>query len=169
MTLATAPNDTDTIVVGMAEMHVRRYPCGPLACLGLGSCIALCAYDPTSKVGGVVHIVLPNSENKRDVAPTKYADTAVPALINEMIKHGGSRSRIIAKLVGGAQLSLAPGLDNMFKTGERNTRETEIALNKEKIPIVDADTGGNRGRTIHFHLETGEVLIKIAGSEKKRI
>ena len=169
MTLAIASNDTDTIVVGMAEIQVRRYPCATLSCLGLGSCIALCTYDPVSKVGGIVHIVLPNSESKANVTPTKYADTAVPFLLNEMAKQGGSRSRIIVKLVGGAQLSLAPGLDSVFKTGERNLKETEIALAKERIPVVATDVGGNKGRTIHFYLDTGKITIKSAGSEIKQL
>ena len=99
MTLATVPNDTDTIVVGMAEMHVRRYPCGPLACLGLGSCIALCAYDPVHKVGGIVHIVLPSSEKKSGIVPTKYADTAVPALLEEMVKMVSEGLGSVRKLV----------------------------------------------------------------------
>ena len=169
MTIAMATNDTDTIAVGMGEIQVRKYPCEILSCLGLGSCIALCAYDPQSKVGGVVHIVLPNSDNKADVVPTKYADTAVPFLLNEMAKQGGARSRIVVKLVGGAQLSLAPGLDSVFKTGERNLIETEKALVKEKIPVVAKDVGGNKGRTIHFFLDTGKISVKSAGTEIKEL
>jgi chemotaxis protein CheD len=169
MTLAIAMNDTETVVVGMAEMQIRRYPCAPLSCLGLGSCIALCIYDQLNKIGGIVHIVLPNSENKEGIAPTKYADTAVPHMINEIVKQGGARSRFIVKLVGGAQLSLAPGLDSVFKTGERNLKETEIALKKEKLSIAAMDVGGNKGRTIRFFLDTGRIVVKSAGTEIKEL
>jgi chemotaxis protein CheD len=169
MTPAIVTNDIETIVVGMAEMQVKRYPHAVLSCLGLGSCIALCIYDPVNKMGGIVHIVLPNSENKQDISPTKYADTAVPSLLNEMIKQGGARSRFIVKLVGGAQLSLTPGLDSVFKTGERNLKETEAALAKERIPVAATDVGGNKGRTIHFFLDTGKIIVKSAGSEIKEL
>jgi chemotaxis protein CheD len=147
----------------MAEMVVKKNPSDPLACLGLGSCIAVCCFDPVAKIGGIVHVVLPNSEGKDGVQPTKYADKAVPLLIEKIVKLGGMKSRIVAKLVGGAQLTVAPGLNDLFKTGERNLEETTKALKAEGIRIAATDVGGNKGRTVHMSLDTGTVEVKIAG------
>ena len=156
-------------VVGMGELHLGKHPCPPLSCLGLGSCIAICAYDPIPKVGGMVHIVLPDSNGKEEDVQAKYANTAIPLLLHQMAKQGGCRSRMIIKLVGGAQMSLAPGINSAFKTGERNLAMTEQALAKENLSIAASDTGGNRGRTVKMYMDTGRVTVKIAGGEEKEL
>jgi chemotaxis protein CheD len=163
MVVETTIRNEQAISIGMAEMVVNKNPSAPLACLGLGSCIAVCCFDPVAKIGGMVHVVLPNSEGKDGVQPTKYADRAVPLLIEEIRKLGGMKSRIVAKLVGGAQLTVAPGLNDMFKTGERNLEETEKALQAAGIRIVATDVGGSKGRTVYMYLDNGVVEVKIAG------
>jgi chemotaxis protein CheD len=163
MVIETIARNEQAISIGMAEMVVKKSPSVPLACLGLGSCIAVCCFDSVAKIGGIVHVVLPNSEGKDGAQPTKYADKAVPLLIEKMVKMGSTQSRIVAKLVGGAQLTVAPGLNDMFKTGERNLEETKKALKAARIRIAATDVGGTKGRTIHMCLDTGAVEVKIAG------
>jgi len=170
MIMPTTVKNEDMIVIGMGEIAVKKQSMSVLSCLGLGSCIALCAYDPVSKVGGMVHIVLPQGGNKEgENCLAKYADTAVPLLLQEMAKNGGIRSRLVVKLVGGAQLSLALGLDGAFKTGERNTAMVIAALTKEGIPVAAMDVGGNRGRTVRMFLDTGKVTVRTAGNETKEL
>jgi chemotaxis protein CheD len=169
MKIPAASQKEETIVVGMGEIQVSRNHSTVLACLGLGCCIAVCAYDPVSKVGGMAHIVLPYSDRETKDGSGKYANTAVPLLLQEMAKQGGARSRLIVKLVGGAQLPLTPGLDSAFKTGESNMAETEAALVREKIAIAAADTGGNKGRSVRMFLDTGKVIVKTKGGEGKEL
>src|SRR4030042_1090799 len=141
-----AASERELYVVGMGELVVTDSPDAVLSCIGLGSCIAVCAYDSQEKIGGMAHIVLPHNTGLNGVNPAKFADTAVPLLINEMIKKGGIRSRLIVKIAGGAQMTLAPGLRDTFKTGERNIAQVLLVLQRERIKPAAADTGGEMGR-----------------------
>ncbi len=152
--------EKESFVIGMGEFVVSASPAAVLTCIGLGSCVAVCAYDGLAKVGGMIHIVLPqhNGPNKDDYA--KYADTGVPLLLDEVIKIGGTKSRLIIKIAGGAQMTLAPGLRDTFKTGQRNLSQIIKVLEQERHIVAAADTGGNLGRTVKFYLDTGKVTVK---------
>src|SRR5687767_14330266 len=109
----------NTINVGMAEHQIQSDPTIVLTAAGLGSCIGLIVYDPIAKVGGMSHIVLPDSSNGRDKTnPWKYADTAVPLLIAAVCAKGALRGRLWVKLVGGAQM-FTP-VNAMMNIGARN-------------------------------------------------
>lgn len=170
MLIETIVPKTDTFVVGMGERQVSRSPAAILACIGIGSCIAVCAYDVVTRVGGMAHIVLPAWDGNEKSNPGKFADTGVPLLIEEMTKLGGSKSRLVLKLAGGAQMSLAPGITNAFKTGERNLTEVVAALERLKAPrVVAAETGGHKGRTVRLYLCSGKVTVKNAGGQEQEI
>lgn len=154
-----------TIVVGLGEFKVTREPSVVLMCLGLGSCVSVCAYDPSIKLGGMAHIVLPSSNGKNEDASAKYADKGVPLLLEEMLKQGAMRSHLIIKLAGGAALSKAPGLEAAFKIGERNLESIQALLVKERISTAAADVGGNVGRTVRMFLDSGKVLVTTAARE----
>lgn len=156
-------------IVGVGEVRVAKSASGVLACLGLGSCIAVCAYDPVSRVGGMTHIVLPSSMGKNGPGLEKYADKAVPLLLKRMEQKGAVRRRLNVKLVGGARLSRAPGFGDTFQTGDRNRKETEKALAAEGIPISAAATGGEVGRTVRMFLDTGKVVVRTGGNESREL
>ena len=151
------------IVVGIGEIHTTRSTTAVITCIGLGSCVALCMYDADFHVGGMVHVVLPTCFGKDENNPAKYADTAVPLLIAEMAKQGVRRSSLIVKIAGGAQMSMAGGLNNTFKTGDRNVAEIETALKKEGLRVASADVGGSRGRTVRMYMETGKITVRTIG------
>ncbi len=155
-----ASRERELLVVGMGELVVTASPDAVLSCFGLGSCVAVCAYDNHVKVGGMVHVVLPQNSGLPGSNGAKYADTAVPLLLEEMVKKGGTRNRLIVKIVGGAQMTLAPGLRDTFKTGERNLAQIASTLQKERINLVAADTGGTIGRTVKLYIKTGVVTVK---------
>lgn len=155
----------DTIVIGMGEMQVSKDPQVVLTCLGLGSCIGLAAYDPVAKAAGMVHIVLPDSSGKAGVIPGKFADTALPVLIEEMEKLGAEKRRMVVKIAGGAQMSLIAGSASIFKTGERNLEATKIAAAKQGLRISSEDIGGHSGRTLRLYVESGKVSVTTAGTE----
>ena len=152
-------------IVGMGELQVSNDPSVVLTGLGLGSCIGLCIYDPTARVAGMVHIVLPSGSNAQSAAVAKFADTAVPEMVQRVVDFGATRQRLWAKMAGGAQMSLSPGADSFFNTGERNVEATKSALDSLKIPLMAADVGGNHGRTVRFYVESGRVSVSTGGGE----
>ncbi len=146
--------------MGMGEIVVSALPDTILTCIGLGSCIAVCVYDKLVKVGGVLHVVLPKSNGTNSDNPARFADTAIPILVNKIIKLGGMRDRLTVKIAGGARISLAPGIKDIFNMGEKNVTQVIEALKKEKIALAAADTGGNLGRTVKLYLNTGKITVK---------
>lgn len=165
MTVETEEN----LVVGLGQLFVRKAP-GILVCLGLGSCIALSAYDPKSKVGGMAHIVLPDGSGRADQDSPKYADSAVPLLLDEMERRGADLSRILVRMVGGAKMAGAGALGAVFKIGESNIEATQMALTKSGIRrIAGTDVGGSHGRTVRLWLESGRLAITASNREPVEI
>ncbi len=166
--MAIITTTEQTITVGIGEFCVADDPLTFLACFGLGSCISLCAYDPVSKVAGMAHIVLPESNHSGHGSDqAKYADVAVPVLIEEMRKRGAVKSRLIVKLVGGAQMIQSPGFESVLDMGARNLEMTKKALSSEGIRPQASDTGGNQGRSVWLSAGSGEVMVRTAGREFK--
>ena len=168
MTLATT--DRRTITVGLGEVCVTNDALTSLACFGLGSCIGLCAYDPVSKVAGLAHIVLPESNHgSQGQASAKYADVAVPLLLKKLCKQGAVKSRLVVKLVGGAKMLQAAGFSNTLDMGARNLEMTRKALVIEGIRVSSADTGGSQGRSLWLSADSGKVMVRIAGMEFREL
>ena len=134
MTVSTAT----TIIVGLGEVKISEDPETVLACLGLGSCIAISVFDPVAKIGGMAHVVLPASHGKTGDKATRYANVAVPKLFELLRKHGAVNSRLVINLAGGAQMSLAPGMGTAFKIGEENTAAVLAALAAEGLGVCPA-------------------------------
>ncbi|MEN6389712.1 MAG: chemotaxis protein CheD [Syntrophomonas sp.] len=151
------------IQVGMADMKIAHSP-DKLMTPGLGSCIGICLYDPGKKLASMAHIMLPSSlQAKNAVNRAKFADTAIEMSLEELDKTGASRSRLVAKIAGGAQMFKFSGDSDIMKIGSRNSAAVEEQLNRLRIRLVANDTGGNYGRTITFNPENGELLIKTIG------
>ncbi len=160
---------TDLIKVGMADMNTVQFP-GVLTTLGLGSCVGVCLYDPTTKISGMLHVMLPySSQIKNNSNIAKFADTGIIALINDMTKLGANKARIWAKIAGGSQMFATNKNSDVMKIGYRNVIATKETLEKVGIPIIAEDTGGNYGRTIELYSETGYLLIKTIGYGVKTI
>lgn len=160
----------NSIVLGMADLMVIRAPV-KLITLGLGSCIGLVVYDSTAKIAGMAHIMLPNSRGLMGSEKVgKFADTAVPRIIEDMIKLGALKNRIRAKIAGGAQMFSLPGMSADFLTvGAKNVTETTLRLRSMGIALAAADTGGNKGRTIEFSTSNWMLKVKTLGKGIKEI
>ena len=157
------------ITVGMADLKVCRAP-DNLTTLGLGSCVGVALYDPATMVSGMLHCMLPDSTritNQQNIA--KFADTGLDELVKQMMSIGAMRSRLVAKIAGGAQMFAAKSNASVANIGARNVQAVKEALGKLHIPIIAEDTGKNYGRTIEFYSETGKLLLKSVGKEKKYI
>jgi chemotaxis protein CheD len=127
----------------------------------LGSCVGLTLHDRRTGVGGLAHIVLPDSRG--DCAtPGKFADTALPELLRLIAELGGRSEKLIAKVAGAANMFSAT-TGNLV--GEQNLLAVEELLAARRIPVVGRHCGGTQGRRMAFYVETGEVTIDILGSE----
>lgn len=160
----------ETIKVGMADMKTCRHP-DLLTTLGLGSCVGVVLYDASTKISGMVHVMLPDSTRiKNNENRAKFADTGIVDLLNEMIKMGATRSRITAKIAGGAKMfTFGDKVSEFMQVGDRNVEATKEKLKELKISIIAEDTGLNYGRTIIFDSDTGILTIKAVGQVEKYI
>lgn len=157
------------IKVGMADLKVCKCP-DSLTTLGLGSCIGVALYDPVTKVSGLLHCMLPDStqiRNNSNVA--KFADTGIDELIRQMMELGANRTRLVAKMAGGAQMFALSSANDSLRVGERNAQATREKLKQLNIRLLAEDCGLNYGRTVEFYSETGEYVIKAVGKPPKAI
>lgn len=159
----------EPVKVGIAELNTVSAP-NSIITTGLGSCVGVCIWESLSKIGGLVHVMLPDSTTSRSVLnKAKYADTGVVSLVEEIVKAGGNRHRLQAKIAGGAQMFNFPGQSNIMKIGERNTIAVKKALYECKIKLLAEDTGGNHGRTIEFFPANGDLVIRTINKGQKTI
>lgn len=158
------------IKVGMADLQSSVHPC-IITTLGLGSCVGVALYDPVKKVAGLAHIMLPSSQQARNNSNiAKFADTAIVKLVQDMVALGAEKSRLVAKLAGGAQMfSFADGTSEILRIGARNVAAAKEVLDSLRIPVISEDTGGNYGRTIEIHSDDGRLKIKTIGHGTKEI
>jgi chemotaxis protein CheD len=145
------------IIVRVADLKVGQGQ-GTLVALGLGSCVAAILWDPETNVGGMAHVLLPAPPPRWKEAPVgRYAQTAIPRLLDLMVAAGARPEQVVGRLVGGAAMFsnlMAPGL---IHTGERNVLATREALHTAKIPLRGEWVGGDFGRSVEFDLATGRV------------
>ncbi|MCI7613602.1 MAG: chemotaxis protein CheD [Selenomonadaceae bacterium] len=159
----------ELIKVGMADYKVGRAP-DTLISYGLGSCIGISLYDPQTKIGGLLHIMLPDSNQSRaNENRAKFADTGIPDMLNELIRMGAAKSRMVAKLAGGSQMFAFANASDIMRVGLRNASASKEILKKLSIPIVGEDTGGNYGRTVQIDLSTGIYKVKTIDKGDKEI
>ena len=160
---------SDLIKVGMADYKIGKNPAS-LISYGLGSCVGIALYDPLSKVGGLAHIMLPDSTQARsNENPAKFADTALPRMLDEVVKLGAVKSRIVAKIAGGAQMFAFANASDIMRVGERNAEAVRIILRNLDIKVIADDTGGNYGRTVELKLDSGIFRVKTIDKGEKEL
>ncbi|MBQ8591469.1 MAG: chemotaxis protein CheD [Lachnospiraceae bacterium] len=159
----------NVINVGMADLKVCVSP-DSVTTLGLGSCVGIALRDPVTKIGGLAHVMLPDSQAiKNNANIYKFADTGIEELVRQMVLKGASASRLVAKIAGGAQMFAFQNKTDMVRIGEKNVIATKHKLAELGIRILAEDTGENYGRTVVFYPETGDFLIKSVGKGEKTI
>lgn len=150
----------EIIKVGMADLKVCKAP-DALTTLGLGSCVGIAVWDTSSGVGGLSHIMLPDSTKiKNNSNIYKFADSAIDELIRQLVDKGAARSRLKGKIVGGASMFAFQSQNEAMQVGKANVEAVRNKLRREGIPLIAEDTGGSRGRTIVFYPQTGKIMIR---------
>ena len=163
--------NNNTIPVGISDYKTSKSP-DTLVTYALGSCVGITLYDSFAHVGGLSHIMLPSSSLKANGIiddRMKYADTAIPDLIAELIRLGAKRSSLKAKIVGGANMFNTSGTSFVDTIGERNIEAVKQVLGQLGIPLVAEDVGANYGRTVYFLLEDGKVRVQSLGKNINEI
>jgi chemotaxis protein CheD len=148
-------------MVRMGELAASAVAGDVLVSLGLGSCIGLALVDRRIGVAGLAHVVLPSSGGNAAPGTFKFADHAVPELIDRVVAAGGRRPLLDAVLVGGASM-FAVSTASM-EVGQRNEAAVRDQLEVARIRVVAAETGGARGRTIRVHVGSRRVTVREAG------
>ena len=146
-------------------MVVSNDASAELATYSLGSCLGIAIFDPVKKVGGLLHIMLPDSKidpAKAANVPFMFVDTGVPRLFQAACNLGAERRRLVIKVAGGAQLLDEKGV---FNIGERNTIALKNLLTRNGYTIQSGDFGGLSSRTLRMDLNTGNVTIKSPGTD----
>ena len=155
--------------VSIGEIVVSDAPEDVLVSYGVGSCVAVCLYDPVARVGGMLHALLPTAPdgNKGRSRLTKFVDQGMGLLIEALLEVGARRGRLIAQLCGGARVLSAPGFDGSLDIGERNVLAAERALRAAGLRIRAQATGGQIGRTVKFYIADGQVTLRSLGRSEQ--
>ncbi|HEX5658818.1 MAG TPA: chemotaxis protein CheD [Polyangiales bacterium] len=128
----------------------------------LGSCIAVCLFDPVSRVGGMNHYMLPSSEDVLHYDdPARFGLQAMEVLLGNMQRLGARRVRLVAKIFGGAHVVATNSADNMVAV--RNIEFIREYVREEGLQVVSQDLGGHAPRAVHFYTHTGKALMKLLG------
>ena len=157
------------VVVGIADLAVSNNQNITLTTYSLGSCLGIAIYDPVVRVGGLLHIMLPDSTidpAKAAKQPAMFVDTGVPTLFRASYQLRAEKHRVIISVAGGAQI-----MDNsgFFNIGSRNHERLTRLFKEHGLRIHAEQVGGMVNRTMHLNLATGEVRLKISGQPQESI
>jgi chemotaxis protein CheD len=156
------------VFVNMGELKVQKGD-GRLITVGLGSCVGVAILDVDRKIGGLAHVFLADSgKHKQSDQLGKFADTAIPALVEEVVKIGGRRQNLIAKIAGGAHLF--PGIaGSSLNVGKQNVEAVRYHLKRMGIRLVAQDVEGNYGRKLIVYVAEGRVVVQAIGQPEKEL
>lgn len=161
--------DIKEVRVGIADLNIVLSP-GRLITVGLGSCVGIALYDKNVGIGGLAHIMLPDSSQFNNITnPYKFANLTVPMLLEKLERQGANKRSIKAKIAGGASMFNFSDKSMIMDIGARNSAAVKVALEKFSIPLIGEDTGGNKGRTMIFDVAKGIVQIRTVGCGIKEI
>ena len=151
-----APDAGDRLQVYLhaGQLHAASAPTAISTVLG--SCVAVCLHDPIARVGGMNHFLLP-LHVEREQSP-RFGTVAVPQLIEAVIRAGASRGALVAKVFGGA--SVIGAMTQGRRLGEENALLAVRLLEEARIPVLDQDVGGTRGRKLVFFCDEGTAWVR---------
>jgi chemotaxis protein CheD len=130
----------------------------------LGSCVAACIRDPVAGVGGMNHFLLPDGQDS-GAECLKYGVHSMELLINGLLQHGALRSRLEAKVFGGA--CVVQGLSSDI--GAKNAEFSLRFLQSEKIPCIARSLGGEQARRIRFWPVSGRASLHLLAHRDKSL
>lgn len=156
--------------VGPGALQISRNPCDTLSAVGLGSCIAIAAYEPSHSVGGLLHAMLPlaRSHKALPARPASfYVDAGLELLLRLCCRSGALRKNIVLYAAGGANVSLGEELFlGSFRIGELNIESLQRSLLASRVTLRGSDLGGIAARTLLLSMDSGAVRVKSGSTER---
>ncbi|MDX2052209.1 MAG: chemotaxis protein CheD [Polyangiaceae bacterium] len=152
------------LVVGIAEFRVSKDRTQSIITHALGSCLGITVFDEVAGVGGMLHVMMPDSKvalDRAEAFPATFVDTGLPLLFKSSYALGASKSRMVLKVAGGA--SFGDEAQDVFQIGKRNMVALRKMLWKNGVMIKAEDTGGHESRTLELELGTGRVTVRSGG------
>jgi chemotaxis protein CheD len=171
MTLATTAGvASGRIVVGIGELAVADGEAN-IVTHALGSCVAVCIWDPIARVGGMLHLLLPEARinpTRAERQPAAFADTGIPLLFQQAYARGLQKARTQVALIGGAEISHdAP--EGVMNVGRRNVIAARKMLWGNGVLIRSEDVGGRRARTVAISMQDGRIVVSAAGEPARTL
>ncbi len=154
-------NPIPSVTIHVGDIHASDTPVRIKTILG--SCISACVYDPSTRIGGMNHFLLPGDLGSLDLS-TRYGVNAMEMLINEMMKLGANRLRLRAKVFGGADIFQTN--HTLMMVGKKNIKFIKEFLATENIPLLNERLGGHEGLIVHYVAHTFEVFIKPVSTDR---
>lgn len=161
MSFTKQAQNTTTVEISMGGLGLTAQDKTTLQTF-VGSCVAICIYDPVAKIAGMAHVMLPKN-NTSDPIPKpegKFADVAISVLLDKLASGGAKQNRLKAKMAGGASVFQNEGKQNTFNIGLRNVDTIKTILAEKKIPILAEDVGAHSGRWVIFDVNADVMTIK---------
>lgn len=151
----------------MAQMGTGKMP--EVLKTTLGSCIGIVLYDPKNEIFGLAHVMLARAHGTAVENPAKYADTAIPNLLQMMQVPMGDASRVKAKIAGGANMFSDIVGSGLMNVGQQNIDTVKEILEKFGISVIGEDVGGHKGRQLTVDTESRRVFVQFVGGSPKEI
>jgi chemotaxis receptor (MCP) glutamine deamidase CheD len=155
-TSKTQPRGVHEVTIYLGDVYACREP--TIIKTLLGSCVAVCLWDPATGIGGMNHFLLPRSSSSAPEEPTRFGVHAMDLLIGEMLKAGAERSRLRAKVFGGAHV-LAVAEDEDSVPSQNISFALEF-LRRDGFKLTGEDLGGYQPRRVHFQTDTGRAFVR---------
>lgn len=159
------PANSPFLFVSVADMRQTKARNAVISTLGLGSCLGITCYEPVSKIGGLLHAMLPDSRKHHSTEsnPAMYLDLGVPALIESLVHLGADLRQLEFKVFGGAQILES---NEYFSIGRQNVQMMEQLITRYRLKVKVWDVGGQCNRSIELYLDTGRVLVRMPGRKE---
>ncbi len=155
------------IIVNVSDARVSDNSSDVLATYSLGSCIAVCLYDPAINIGGMLHYQLPDSKMDPERArnmPCMFADTGLKMLVEKLATMGAKKKRMQVIIAGGASMDTGP---KGFDIGKRNHLAFRKIMWKNGMFVDSEDVGGVSPRNMYMNIADGAVTVRSNGLEKR--
>jgi chemotaxis protein CheD len=151
------------LVVGVADCRITNDAAASIVTYALGSCVAVAIYDPEARVGGMLHLMLPESsldKGKAEKNPYMFADTGIPLLFRQAYAAGADKKRLLVRIAGGAQVMDDAGV---FNIGKRNCLTVRKVLWRAGVIINAESVGGHESRTVRLEVASGRLFMRTGG------
>lgn len=158
------PGGNARVVIGIGEFAVSADTSAVLVTHALGSCVAVCLWDPAARVAGMLHFLLPDSRvnpTRAQQQPATFADLGIPLLFQSAYELGATKARCLVKLVGGADVTKAQG-QNLLDVGKRNQVAAKNLLWRNGVLIKAEQLGGSEPRNVSLAVADGRLRITSA-------